>query len=953
MQEDATRTGALTTRAAPPLDAHPAREVAASDRSREAESGPVSRVSAHVHVAVRCGGSPARQSIVAPNLRSSRPMRKRARLHPWPWPRLAAARIASAAAGILLFVVEPLAGQLVLPAFGGGPGTWAATLAFFQIALLVGYAYAQRTLRQLGPRWDGLAHAALAAAAVAVAAAGPPDPAALRPSGLEPALAVLVVHTASIGPAVVLLAATTPLLTGWLADARPDPARTNRPADGATPAAPALHRLYAVSNAGALVALLLYPTVLEPSLGLGEARRLWLAGLVAFAALVAVLGLERARSGRAGPSAFCPEPEPVVGPDAEPTCLRRSDAARWALLAAVPAGLLSASTTLLTLDLGTVPLLWVLPLAAYLATYVLAFSAVGDRLRRPAARFAPIAATLLWLPLAATSPWSVGPLLAVVLGGLFGVALALHTALAGARPPDRELPGYYLAVATGGALGGGFAGIAAPLLFPDLWELPILLVAAILLGGWPTAELGRRRAELGGRPATGPMRTAVQSPTEGSGGTEGSDRTPPRPPWFDAAIWRLNRYVLIGVVILFLLVVDRAPGADAAIGWFVAGAVVLAVGGRPILLAGATGVALAAALLAAPQANLFVGRSFFGVLEVRPSPDRSVIQLWNGTTLHGTQPIDPRRRLEPTGYYVKSGPAGDLVRVLRGNADSRLDVAVIGLGVGGLAAYAEPSDRWTFVEIDPLVVRIATDRRLFTYIPEARGSVAIVVDDGRFALARTPTATFDLLVLDAFTSDAIPVHLITAEALDDALRTVRPGGLLAAQLSNRYYDLAPAVAGAAEAAGARVLVRDYHPTAAEVAAGAFPSRWLVATRSRAVLEALAAAGWTLLEAAPPLTDDHPNLLRFLRWSFDESPRARYTRSRKERPSCGRCADPPPSRARRRHCLVVLSQSSSLGSMPSRVGPSAGRTRPASPSPSLPSAASGAPSGASGRRLGCG
>ncbi len=762
-----------------------------------------------------------------------------------PSPRLAAARIAVAAAGILLFAVEPLAGQLALPTFGGGPGTWAATLAFFQVALLVGYGYARLATRRLGPRAGGLGHAALAVVAVATAAVAPADPVALRPAGLDPALAVLVVHAASIGPAVVLLAATTSLLTGWLADA---PAAT-------APFAPStLHRLYAVSNAGALAALLLYPTVLEPTLGLADTRRLWLAGFVAFAVLVAVLGLDRARSGPTALPTASPEARPEGAEGSAPPRLGRSDVARRVLLAAVPAGLLTAATTLLTLDLGAVPLLWVLPLAVYLATYVLAFSPLGDRLRRPAARLAPIAATLLWLPLAAGSPWSVLPLLAVVLGGLFGVALALHTALAAARPPDLELPGYYLAVATGGALGGIFAGIAAPLLFPDLWELPILLVAAILLGGWPTGELRRRTAAAALRARARPS-------------TDGSDRTPPHPPWFDAAIWRLNRYVLAGVVVLFLLVADRAPGADAAIAWFVAGAVVLAVGGRPILFAGATGVALAAALLATPQPNLFGARSFFGVLEVRPSPDRSVVQLWNGTTVHGTQPTDPARRRQPTGYYVEAGPAGDLFRILRASPGARLDVGVVGLGVGGLAAYAEPGDRWTFVEIDPLVVRIATDPRLFTYIPEARGRVEIVVDDGRLALARMPGASFDLVVLDAFASDAIPTHLVTAEAIAGALRTVRPGGLLAAQLSNRYYDLVPAVAGAAEAAGARVLVRDYRPSAAEVAAGAFPSRWLVATRSETVLDGLAAAGWTAVAAAPPLTDDRPNLLRFLRWSF--------------------------------------------------------------------------------------
>ncbi len=794
--------------------------------------------------------------------------------------RILVARVAAATAAALLFAVQPLAGRLVLPAFGGGPGTWAATLAFFQLGLLAGYAYAHLVATRLGPRRGGLLHLGLAVLAVGVALLAPAEPAALRPPGLEPALAVLVVHAATIGPTVVLLAATTPLLTGWLATDRLRPLRAGDltgDRHGSTESPP-LHRLYAFSNGGALCALLLYPLVVEPNLGLADARRLWLLGLAGFAILVGGIALEgtlrRTTDGDATEEPAgraAPPPEPTDG-QAEPAQPDLARTGRWLLLAAVPAGLLNALTLLLTLDLGAVPLLWVLPLAVYLGTFVLAFSALGDRLRGPVTRLAPIAATLLWLPLAAEAPWSVLPLLGVILGGLFVVALALHAALAAARPQDRELSGYYLALAAGGALGGSFVGIAAPLLFPDLWELPILLVAAILVGGWPvgTSPVGGAGEGGQGGGVAGRAATATASrPTA----------TASRPAWFDSAVWRLNRYVIVGVMVLVALVADGAPAADPAILWFLAGAVVLAAGGRPLLFAAATGAVLAAALTLTPQPDLFAGRSFFGVLEVRPSPDRSVVQLWNGTTLHGTQPTDPARRLQPTGYYVEAGPAGDLFRVLRGQgvngaggnetspAARGLAVGVVGLGVGGLAAYAEPGDAWTFVEVDPLVVRIARDPRLFTYLASARAPVDVVVDDGRLALARTTSASFDLLVLDAFTSDAVPVHLITAEAIADALRTVRPDGLLAAQLSNRYYDLVPAVAGAAELAGAEVLVRDFRPTAAQVATGAFPSRWLVAGRPGPALDALAAAGWTRVVGAPPLTDDRPNLLRFLRWSF--------------------------------------------------------------------------------------
>jgi predicted methyltransferase len=317
------------------------------------------------------------------------------------------------------------------------------------------------------------------------------------------------------------------------------------------------------------------------------------------------------------------------------------------------------------------------------------------------------------------------------------------------------------------------------------------------------------------------------------------------------------------------MVVQQSIALPIALRWIGVGAAILAVGGPPGFLAAATGLTLAVAVLVipniTPSPTLLQARSFFGVTAViQGSPGDPWRVLMHGTTVHGAQSTDPALRRVATGYYAKPGPVGDVFAVLNG---ARPDAAIglVGLGSGTLAVYEEPGQSMTYFEIDPLVIRVAEDPRYFTYLSDAAVRPTVVLGDGRFSLRTVPDASYDLLVLDAFSSDAIPTHLLTLEALTDDRRVIRPGGLIVTHVSNRYYDLAPAVAAAGRRLGMTVLQRRYAPTDSEAMAGASPSAWVAMTTDTATIAALRDRGWMDVDATgvEPVTDDRPDVLRFL------------------------------------------------------------------------------------------
>ena len=302
--------------------------------------------------------------------------------------------------------------------------------------------------------------------------------------------------------------------------------------------------------------------------------------------------------------------------------------------------------------------------------------------------------------------------------------------------------------------------------------------------------------------------------------------------------------------------------------WLLVGGVILVVGGQPRFLFVATALVLALAVFVLSPPAIFQDRSFFGVTAVLRPPGSPVTVLMNGTTVHGVQSTDPALRHVPGSYYSPNGPLGDVFRIVRGRPAAPGDgraIGVVGLGSGTIAAWAQPGDSLTFYEIDPLVIRVAEDPTYFTWLADAAVRPAIVLGDARLSLEPVAAGTYDVLVLDAFSSDAIPAHLLTAEAIADDARVLRPGGVLAIHVSNRYYDLAPAVASAARQAGLTVLQRIYEPTEADTKRGAALSHWLIATSEPADVPGLVAAGWQpVRDGVAPLTDDHPDLLRLLR-----------------------------------------------------------------------------------------
>jgi SAM-dependent methyltransferase len=746
----------------------------------------------------------------------------------------------------LLFWIEPMIGQVVLPVFGGTPGVWATVLVFFQGAVLIGYLYSHASVTRLGPRRGAMLHVVVAAAALAWLAVMPIRQAELRTGDLPAALDLLRMLVATVGPPVFVLTTTTPLVSAWYAATR---GRQGTDGEGGDP-----YRLYALSNAASLAALLAYPLVLGPMVGLSRQGLLWAVGFLVLCAVLAitasmVLRRPRPDAGDQPRAAVAPVPdEPAAAPGesaGEGTAIGWARRSRWILLAAVPSGLLAAVTNFIAADLIAAPLLWIGPLAVYLGSFIVAFSARGRRLVPLAVTGAPAAITLLWAPIGSAGGWPILPLIVLEWGGLAIVATALHGRLAQDRPPAVRLTEFYLVQAAGGVAGGAFVAIAAPVLFDGVWEYPVLLIAALAA----LAVTGPRRPA----PALAPDRDGM-----------GRGRRFELRPFFAGGVARLVPFALVSAVVTAIMVLDGSIATPVAVRWFGVGALILAVGAAPRFLAIATGLVLVIATFVIPVPALLRDRSFYGVTEVVPSADGRWIQLMNGTTVHGVQATDPQRRQEPTFYYAPSGPLGDVFAALH-DARPNAAIAIAGLGAGGIAAYEQPTNTMTFYEIDPVVVRVAGDSRYFTYLADAPVPPRIVLGDARLSLRDEPDGAFDLVILDAFSSDAPPAHLLTIEALLDDRRVLRPGGLLAIHVSNRYYDLAPALGAAGERLEMTVLERRYSPTPSEAAAGASPSIWVIATADAAAAERFRSAGWveTTHDGVVPLTDDHPDVLRFL------------------------------------------------------------------------------------------
>lgn len=723
--------------------------------------------------------------------------------------------VASFVGAGLLFLVQPMAAKMVLPALGGTPAVWNTAMLFFQAMLLAGYGYAHLTTMRLGPRRQALVHApVLFLPLLVLPFVGPSaTPDALFGS-ME--LAVLVLFFAMVGLPFFVVATASPLLQRWLAD-------TDHPA-GRDP-----YFLYAAGNAGSLLALLSYPFVVERVLDTSRQAWLWTGGYALFAALGLACVVVVRRSRRA------PAPPAVGerGPAAATAAARPVWRARlgWIACAFIPSSLLLGVTTYLSTDIAAAPLLWVVPLALYLLTYIVAFA--GWAPLTLLGRVVPVLVVALLASILLRVQEPVVPIVVLHLGALLAVGLLAHGRVAAARPAPARLTEFYFMLSLGGVLGGVFNALVAPVAFTSLVEYPLVLVLALALG--PQVAPAARRL-------LGVLSPRVLPPVAG----------------------------FLAVLLGLLLVATRAEvgplglAAVVLLAGAVAGALFSAAERVPrVTLAG--GLAVLVVVLSSPGAALVAERTFFGVHRVSLDDERHVLS--HGTTVHGMESFAAGLAGEPLSYYSRGGPFGDVAAAtVAGGADAR--VAVVGLGTGALAAYGEAGQRYDFYEIDPVVAELARDPELFTYLSRTRADATVVLGDGRLALADAE-GDYDLIVLDAFSSDAIPVHLLTREAVELYLDKLAPGGALVFHISNRFLDLEPVLAATARELGLVSLVGTHRVAEGDADHGyATSSQWLVMSSYGADLLALEdTPRWAAAQTTPHVagwTDAYSNIVSVLR-----------------------------------------------------------------------------------------
>ena len=742
----------------------------------------------------------------------------------------------------LLFLVQPLVGKLLLPLVGGTPGVWNTCMVFFQIVLLGGYLYAHRSTGKLGVRRQAVFHMMLLVAVVvafkaAVAATGSPVPVvpAMLPDDQDSSLLLVLQLSVTVGIAVVVpffvMSTTSPLLQRWFA------------ASG-HPAAKDPYFLYAASNAGSLLGLLAYPLLIEPRLTLAHQQWVFAGGVMGYVGLVLACALTIIRKPATAPAH-------VAEPGPRPRGWR---VVRWAALAALPSSLLLGVTTHVSTDLAPVPLLWVVPLALYLVSFILVFARWPDGVHRLVGRVTPMLilfAVLTLLTYAAEPLVLVGVLHMLA---FFGVCLVCHGELAKDRPPPEHLTAFYFWLSLGGVLGGLFNALVAPVVFTHLGmvEYPLALVLAAAV---------RPRGEANGA----------------------------RLCYADAALVLVLLGLSVGLVLAvpyFVKMPTEPDAADALTTRLLRGGLMF---GLPSAAAFALvrkparyALSLAALFVAGAfdtkhfGETLHMERNFFGVIRVTRSPDGKFMRLIHGTTLHGQQRLDEPGRPRPMTYYHEKGPVGQVFAALPVK-DGR-KVAVVGLGTGAVAHYARSGEAWTFYEIDPAVVRVAHDQRYFRFLSECRGTCDVVLGDARRQLTKALDGSFDVIILDGFCSDAIPVHLLTREAIRLYVQKLAPGGVILMHVSNNHLDLPPLIRRLADDQDPPLAARYCHdaPTGAEAEDGKTQSQWMLLARSEAdmapvvnprPLPAPAATAFKLaLALAPPGADFQPPAVRRVSWA---------------------------------------------------------------------------------------
>jgi len=724
----------------------------------------------------------------------------------WTLPVYAASLFLSA---YLVFAVQPMFAKAILPKLGGTPAVWSVAMVFFQATLLAGYVYAHLLATYLSPRRAALTHLGLMAVTLAVALPiGPVADLGKPPSDGE-ALWLIGVFALSIGLPFFAVSANGPLLQAWFTRSGHEQAKDP-------------YFLYGASNLGSLLALFSYPLVIEPWLTLPQQGSGWAWGFAVLGAGIAAAAGYAARGARSSQATgIAPAADESVG-------WRRR--AEWVLLAFVPSALLIAVTAHISADVAAAPFLWVAPLALFLLTFIVCFQRSPVLSHSLMLRLQPVAVCIPIVLLAAGLQLDWQIMLPMHLLAFFITAMACHGTLVARRPSAGRLTEFYMLMSLGGVLGGAFAALVAPKLFSTVLEYPLLLVAGLAC-----------------RPGLFPRRHLVLL-----GG---------------AAI---AAALAAGLVVLLdagadLITALKFTGVAPAIGICLA-----LLGFRPAwLLAALLPVFAVVATARHTEGAADTVRSFYGVHRLSETPDGRYRRLMHGTTVHGVQEIRSADgaplggRPEPIAYYHASGPIAGALDALRNGYRTPASVGIVGVGSGAMACHARPGERWSLYEIDREVVAIARDPRRFSFLSHCAQDAALTLGDARISLTEAAPGAYDVLVIDAFSSDAIPVHLLTRQAVALYRSRVSARGAVVLHVSNRNMALADVVAAVGRAEGLAAFERSSRVTPEEAERNIYPAQVVVLAPAGGEQEAaLVAAGFDKLTptSVAPWTDDYADVI---------------------------------------------------------------------------------------------
>lgn len=716
----------------------------------------------------------------------------------------------------LLFSVQPMFSRMILPLLGGTPSVWNTAMVFFQAALLGGYAYAHLTTRFLSPRLQAVLHIVLLSlCALTLPFAIPPGTA--LPSGDEanPMFWQLGLMVVALGGPFLILSGCAPMLQRWFS--------TTSHKDAANP-----YFLYAASNFGSFAALIAYPTLIELTLGTQAQSNAWFYGYIALIVMIAITALMTLRNGTGTHPAHTETAMENV------PRVTNKDRFQWLIIALIPSSLMLSVTTYITTDIASIPLIWIFPLSLYLITFIIAFA------RKPIISFnvayvfqTTLMAIICVLFMRNQNGISFYPAL-IHLVAFFLCALTAHLALAARRPHAKHLTEFYLIISLGGCLGGVFNTLIAPNIFPVAFEYPIGLVLAMFV----PFIAGLMKIEKQELAKNGFILIPIVLVSLGS--------------IFGQQIGGWQIFCVVSVLAMLLFIMNRSASFVLVLGIMVV-------------------------FIFHPGLNWltisklhYLDRNFFGVSRVVDSRNGNVRMFTHGTTLHGAQALIDPYKLTPLTYYYKEGPVGDIFKIAR-DLHQPLKIAALGLGTGTVTCHGEKSDQFDFYEIDPAVIRIAKDPSMFTFLSECGPKVNVIEGDARIKLAEAPDHSYDMIYLDVFSSDSIPVHMMTREAFEVYFAKLKPNGIIAINISNRHLRLAPLVASIAKDLNAETRFKT-HPNKS-LAPGIIitSAKYSIVTRNQDVIKQLDGVykDWAPVDEPliRPWTDDYANFMKILKFKF--------------------------------------------------------------------------------------